>query len=316
MLSRTPSPGRDRSWDRALRGGACLAIAVACALRAAPAARAVSVTDASGAAVEIRSTNRIVSVSPSVTEILFALGAGDRVVGVDLTSARLPDAKQRTQVGYQRTLEAAGVLAVAPSLVVGTEDAGPPAVLDALRAANVAVLVLSNAATTDNARARILTLAELTDTRRAGDSLVAVLDRGLENAKQRAAAGDSLPRVLFLYTRGNTPPFLAGAHTPAEAIITLAGGVNAVTGFDGYRELTAEAVAAANPDVILLTDDAWTSLGGESGVRQQPGIELTPAAKNGRLLHYDAQYLLGFGPRLGAAASELEQALRAPPAKP
>jgi len=282
------------------------------ALFAAP----VTVKDATGARVTVADTRRIVSVNPAVTEALFALGVGSRVVGVDVSSASPPGARKVAQVGYQRALAAEGLLALAPSLVVGTEDAGPPAALDALRASRVPVLVLGAAPTVENARARIRTLALVANTKPRGDSLIDVMDRGLENAKQIASASGAKPRVLFLYTRGNTAALVSGGNTPADAIIALAGGVNAVTGFDGYRPLTAESMVAAAPDVVLIPDDALQALGGVDGLLAQPGLSLTPAGKERRVLHYESHYLLGFGPRLGDAASDLARALHPGAARP
>ena len=276
----------------------------------------VTVKDATGASVTVADTRRIVSVNPAVTEILFALGAGPRVVGVDASSLTPPEARSRAQVGYQRTLAAEGLLALSPSLVAGTQDAGPPSTLDALRSARVPVLMLAAAPTVTNARERVRTLAQVTNAKKRGDSVITAIDRGLEQARKRATESASKPRVLFLYTRGNTAALVSGANTPADAMIALAGGINAISGFDGYRPLTAEAVVAAAPDVILITDDALQALGDVDGLLQQPGLGLTPAGRARRVLHFESQYLLGFGPRLGQAATDLADALHPAPARP
>ena len=101
----------------------------------------------------------------------------------------------------------------------------------------------------------------------------------------------------------------AGAATAADAMITLAGGHNAVSGYENYRPLTAEAAVAAAPDVILTLDRGLASVGGVEKLLEQPGLSLTPAGKAKRVLAFDDLYLLGFGPRTGAALADLAKAL-------
>ena len=104
----------------------------------------------------------------------------------------------------------------------------------------------------------------------------------------------------------------AGTGTEAEAIIEMAGGRNAVSGFEGYKPLTDEAVIAAAPDVILMMDrgDSVVDLDTlRAELLALPAIASTPAGKEGRLIRMNGLYLLGFGPRTGKAALELHRAL-------
>lgn len=102
---------------------------------------------------------------------------------------------------------------------------------------------------------------------------------------------------------------VAGSGTSAEAMIELAGAENALTGIDGFKPLTAEAVVEAAPDVILMLTRGLDSVGGVDGMLEQPGIELTPAGENCRIVAMDDLLLLGFGPRLGTAVRALTEKL-------
>ena len=92
-------------------------------------------------------------------------------------------------------------------------------------------------------------------------------------------------------------------------MIELAGGENAVTGYEGYKPLTAEAAVTAAPDVLLFLSRGLESVGGYAGLAELPGLALTPAYQAGRVLALDDLYLLGFGPRVGQAVKDLTLAL-------
>ncbi len=289
---------------------------MAAASTAAPAPTAaasgpVTITDATGREVTINDTSRIVTVGGTVTEITFALGAGGQVVAVDTSSTYPPEATQLPKVGYQRQLAAEGVLALGPSLILTSTEAGPPEAIEQLQAAGVPVLIVPLEYTVDGTKRAIRMLAEALRRVERGNELIAQLDRDLAAAAQVAATLNPRPRVLFLYARGPNTVNAAGAKTSADEIIRLAGGQNAITDFEGFKPLTAEAAAAAAPDVLLLFESGLESLGGKEGLLRVPGVAQTPAGQNGRIIAMDGLYLLGFGPRLGAAARDLARELKA-----
>jgi iron complex transport system substrate-binding protein len=115
--------------------------------------------------------------------------------------------------------------------------------------------------------------------------------------------------VLFVYARGAGTLQVAGQETGAGTMIALAGGINAAQGFTGYRPLTAEAVVAAQPDVVLLTDRGLESIGGIDAVLAQPGVALTSAGTARRVVSLDDGMLLGFGPRTGDGVVALARLL-------
>jgi iron complex transport system substrate-binding protein len=252
-------------------------------------------------------SSRIVTVGGALTETVFALGAGDRLVGADTTSTFPEAALALPRVGYQRALSAEGVLSLRPTVVVATPDAGPPVVLAQLRSAGVAIVTLPGEPSVEAARARIRGVAEMLGRPDQGEALVQGLDRDLERARQGRSA--PAPRVLFVMHHGGATPVVSGTGTAAAAMISLAGGVNAVPGYRGYRPLSAESIVVAAPDVIVTTTATLNTLGGAEAMLRLPGIALTPAGRARRIVSLDALYLLGFGPRTGLAVLELSRGL-------
>ncbi|MBI3708831.1 MAG: ABC transporter substrate-binding protein [Proteobacteria bacterium] len=278
-------------------------LALVGAPHAAPAQHAS--VDAAGTTIVARDAARVVAVGGTLTEIVFALGAERHLVGVDSTSQFPAAAKALPQVGYMRTLSVEGVLSLRPTLVLLTEDAGPPAAVAQLRGAGVTMLVLPNSHDMPGIEARIRGVATALALPAPGAALAAQVRADLVALGQALAVVAQRPRVLFILAAGQGSTMVSGRDTAADAMIALAGGANAVTAYDGYRPMTAEAVIAAAPDVILLPSHSTTTLGGLDSVRRLPGVATTPAARNGRIAEMDSLALLGFGPRTAQTARGL-----------
>jgi len=260
-------------------------------------------------ATPARAAERIVSVGGTVTEIVYALGAGDALVGADTSSVYPPEAEKLPKVGYQRTLSAEGVLSLSPTLILITPESGPPAAIEQLRGTGARVVPIPTGTDVEAARAAIRAVATTLDRQARGEDLVKALEADVEQARALAAASSSHPRVLFVYARGAGMAMVSGKGTAADEMIRLAGAVNAVNDYEGFRPLTAEGVVAAAPDVVLVPSRGLDSLGGKAGLLAQPGMSLTPAARAERVVAMDDLYLLGFGPRTGQALADLARAL-------
>ncbi|WP_233993914.1 heme/hemin ABC transporter substrate-binding protein [Salinibacter altiplanensis] len=254
-------------------------------------------------------TSRIVTLGGSVTEIVYALGAGSHVVGVDASSLYPEAATEKPSVGYFRRLPAEGVLSLDPSLVLALEGTGPPTVLDQLRSAGVRTELIENEPTVEGTTRKIRRIAGLLGREAQADSLIQEMEAALAEARSLRRRATSSPRVLFIYARGSGTMNVAGTGTSAEAMIELAGAKNAVSGFEGFKPMSAEAVASAEPEVILMLTRGLESIGGVDGLLEQPGITLTPAGENQRIVAMDDLLLLGFGPRLGTAVKQLTEKL-------
>ncbi|MEM1059750.1 MAG: hemin ABC transporter substrate-binding protein [Verrucomicrobiota bacterium] len=254
-------------------------------------------------------SERIVSLGGSITEILYLLDEDDALVGVDTTSIYPPETGELPKVGYLRQLSAEGVLSLNPTMVIGSDDAGPPHVVDQLRQAGLNIVLLPNEKSPESLAATVKGVAEAVGKQEQAKPLLARLEKEWAAVKASADAKPAKPKVLFIYARAGGILSVSGTGTAADAVIALIGGQNAVTGYQGYKPLTAEAVVEASPDVILLSESGLESQGGLEGLLQIPGISLTPAGRDQRVLTASQLPLLGFGPRTPAALAELARAL-------
>jgi iron complex transport system substrate-binding protein len=121
-------------------------------------------------------------------------------------------------------------------------------------------------------------------------------------------AGKPKPRVLIVYLRPGIT-MMMGEDSNAAAMVQLARGEYAIPGLAGYKDLNAEAVVAAQPDVILCYEEGLEAFGGKQALLERPGIRETPAGKNQRVIAMDDVLLAGFGPRTGEAALKLFRTL-------
>lgn len=267
-----------------------------------------AITCAKGSeATSSHGVQRIISVGGPVTEIIFALGKGDQIVGVDTSSVFPAEVSKLPQVGYQRTLAAESILALAPDLVIASADAGPPAALEQLRAAGVRVDLIPTASTIDEAAARIESIGVSLRASPAAIRLAAQVRADAKQARDRCCAGEGrrVPKAVVVYARGAGTVMLAGTGTPAAAMLELAGARNAIAGFSGFKPISAEALVDAAPDVIVIPSRGLASIGGEAGLLGVPGVADTPAGRARRIVALDDLLLLGFGPRLPSAIDEL-----------
>jgi len=251
---------------------------------------------------------RIVSIGGSLTEIIFALQAQAQLVGVDTTSDFPSAAQKLPNVGYTRTLSAEGILALAPSMIIATEDAGPPAVIAQLSAAGIPVHVLRANHRFEGLLERVYRVGELTGHTQEAKQLTQTLWDDWQKT-QVNLIDHKKRRVLFILSHNANQMMVAGKNTSAHAVLEYAGACNAMTEFNGYKPLTPEALVAAQPDIILMTESGLSAIGGMKGLLNAPGVAQTPAGRQRRILAFDTMYLLGFGPRLPAAVKALNNAI-------
>ncbi len=261
------------------------------------------------AAAHADAPKKIVSVGGALTETIYALGAGDLVVGSDTTSYYPPAAASTPKVGYQRALSAEGILSLSPDIVILSEESGPPNVLEQLKSAGVTMLVLDAGRSIGDVKENIKILSETLDKQKEGDSLIAGISKAEADLKVAVAAGKAERSVIFILQHSGGAPMVAGSKTAADSIIKLAGAKNAVTGYEGYKPLSPEAATSLAPEILLVTTQGLEQSGGKASLLAAPGVSLTPAAKNGRIVAMDALLLLGFGPRTAEAALELNRQL-------
>jgi iron complex transport system substrate-binding protein len=257
------------------------------------------------AAAQAQVPARVVAVGGAVTEIVYALGAGERLVAVDSTSVYPAAALKLPKVGYMRTLSSEGVLAMNPQAVIATAEAGPKAAIAQIQSTGVPVTTVPSDHSFDTVRVRVRKVASALGLEARGDALEQRIVAQWSEAERAVAGHATRPRVLFLLAHTGNSAMVAGEDTAADAMIRYAGARNAFAGVQGYKPLTAEAAIAAAPDVVLITTEGLETIGGADRLWSRPGLALTPAGKAKRVVALDALYLLGFGPRLPQAVKDL-----------
>ena len=265
--------------------------------------------DFNGRVVLVEDTSRIVSLGGAVTEIVFALGFGEKVVGVDASSSYPEAVNDIAKVSYHRRLSAEGIISLAPTLIIATTEAGPPEVIQQLRSAGVTILILPHEPTVECTIEKIQIIGSALNKEKEAAEIIGQINKDLNQVKSLNKKQINKQKVIFIYARGQGNLMVAGKETAANTMVELAGAVNAVQGYEGYKPLTAEAVVAAAPDVILLMDSGLLSIGGAEKIWSIPGISLTPAGKSKRYQAIDGLRFLGFGPRVTQAALELNRLL-------
>jgi iron complex transport system substrate-binding protein len=258
-------------------------------------------------------SSRVVVLNGDLTEVVYALGFGKRVVGVD-TSATYPEAAIRQpKIGYQRALAAEPILALNPTLILGSTTAGPPSVIEQLRAVGKDVRIFPAAAKLSDIGPKIRrvgkALGGVARTRAA--KLADKAELRIRRAKQSIDRKKRKPRVVFLYLRGQQVQQIGGKGSGADAMIAAAGGVDVgrEAGIQFFRPLSPEALVGLKPDYIVTLSASLQSVGGVNGLLEIPGIAQTPAGRKRRVLAFDDQQFLGLGPRAPQALKALIKGL-------
>ncbi|MFB7633928.1 hemin ABC transporter substrate-binding protein [Streptomyces sp. NPDC056149] len=267
---------------------------------------------ADGHEVTVRKADRIVPLTGSLSEIVYSLGLGDRVVARDITTT-FEQAERLPVVTRAHDVSAENVLSLKPDVVLADTTTGPAEALGQIRDAGIPLVVLEPAKRLSDVGKRIDAVAAALGVTPAGTALkqrteqrLAAVERKIPGEKTH---GGDRPRVAFLYLRGSASVYLlGGAGSGADSLIEAAGGVDAgkESGLTkDFTPITSEALAKAAPDVILVMTKGLESVGGIDGLEEIPGVAETPAGMNRRVASVDDGVLLNFGPRTDQVLASL-----------
>lgn len=261
------------------------------------------------------SAQRIVSIGGSVTEIVFALGQQDRLIARDRTSSFPAQALDLPDVGYIRALSPESVLSVSPDLLLTLEGAGPPEAMQVLQSANVNIATIPDRYDAKGVIDKILAVGKALETEAAAKILAGDVKAQLDGAVAQANASPvgNRPRVLFILSAQGGRIMAAGRNSSAAGIIEMAGGDNAMQGFEGYKPVTNEALISAAPDVVLMMDRSGNHAISDEDLFAIHALSVTPAGRDKRIVRMNGLHLLGFGPRTASAVTELSTALHKAP---
>ncbi len=268
----------------------------------------VTVASADGRKVTVGSADRIVPLSGSLSEIVFTLGLGDRVVARDVT-ATFEQAADLPVVTRAHDVSAESVLSLRPTLVLAESTTGPAEAVAQIRDAGVPLVVVPPAQDLGDIGPRIDDVAAALGVPAAGTELRERTDRRLDAVRKKIPAHADRPRVAFLYLRGSAAVYLlGGAASGASSLLEAAGAVDAgkESGLTkDFTPVTSEALAAAAPDALLVMTKGLQSVGGVDGLVKIPGVAETPAGADRRIVSVDDSVLLTYGPRTDQVLASL-----------
>lgn len=254
---------------------------------------------------ESREYSRIVSIGGSLTEIIYALGEEKRLIARDTTSIFPREAFSLPDVGYIRQLSPEGVLSVDPDLILALEGSGPPETIDTLKAANVPIIMIPEGYTDAKIREKILAVGKAIKAEQKAETLANKTADELAAISEQVASLNTKKKVLFVLSLQGGKLLASGRNTAADGIIELAGGENIISSFEGYRQISDEAVISGQPDVILMMKQRGNHGNSDEEVLSHPAFATTPAGREKNLVRMDGLFMLGFGPRTADAVAEL-----------
>ena len=239
---------------------------------------------------------RLVSIGPSITAFLFALGAGPRVIGVDDFSDEPAEAATREHVGGIK-VNFEKVVALKPDLVFSVKFSD--GTIEKLQAASLNVLVVDPQSVSDVAKtATLLGKAVGAD----GEALARSIQQRVDAVKAKTANVANRPRVYHEIDASDPAKiFTVGPGSYINDLIEIAGGANiAARAASAYPQLSAEEILKTDPEIIVLAADAYSPKPGDVAARQ--GWSIIAAVKNNRILTIDPNLINRPGPRVGEAA--------------
>jgi iron complex transport system substrate-binding protein len=259
----------------------------------------------------IAGQTRVVSVGGDVTEIIYALGEEGRLVGRDSTSVYPQAALKIPDVGYMRQLSPEGIMATNPGVIIAVEGSGPPEALAVLQNAAIPMETVPERYDGDGIIAKIERVGTILGVETRAQALAAQVRAELDAAHAAIAAQPDAgrKRVLFILSMQGGKIMAAGTGTAADAIVGMAGAINATAGFKGYKPVTDEAIIEAKPDVVLMMTRGGSHGATDEDIFRQPALALTPAAETRSVIRMDGLHLLGFGPRTASAVRDLNAAI-------
>lgn len=253
--------------------------------------------------------SRLVSIGGSLTEIIYALGEEGKLVARDQTATYPEEVAALPDVGYMRQLAPEGVLSVNPTALLVIDGSGPPEALEVLSSAGVEYQTVPEGYSAEGVLIKVRAVGQALGADDKAAALAETIAAEFAELADRTATVTSPKKVLFILSNQGGQIQASGTDTAANGIIGLAGAVNAITEFSGYKALSEEAITQAAPDAIVMMDRGGDHSATDADLLAHPAIALTPAGQNKAIYRLDGAYLLGFGPRTAAAANELADLL-------
>lgn len=267
--------------------------------------KSITLRDDSGYLLTLTKTPKtIISLTPGNTEILFALGLADRVIGVTTYCNYPPEAEKKPKVG-DLTPSVEKIVELGPDLVVAKGSLNGN-VIDDLRKMQVPVLCVEPESIDGVFRA-IRMIATATGVEAKGEKLISEIQLKIAAVQDKLKSLDPEKRVNVFVEVAADPLYTAGKKTYIDELVTLAGGINIADDIEGYQLYSSETVVEKNPEAILAVDSYYVN---KNVIKNRPGWNKIKAVQTERILYeLDSDLLNRPGPRVGLAVEKTAQAL-------
>ncbi len=257
------------------------------------------------AVASAQAQQRIVTAGSAASEIVCDLGFCDRIVATDRTSQYPESLTNRPSIGYRNNINAEGILAQNPDLVILEQGYVKAEVVQRLQASGRATLLLQQKRTFANTQDNIRQIARALDRSQAGEALIRRMQEEQKALRDLVQTSERRPKVLCVYARGQGNLQVGGSNSAFSGILELAGCRNAVPDIQGFKPLNAEALILADPDYILFFDSGLQSIGGVEGALDITGVRQTTAGRKEHIIAMNGLLLTNWGPRIFRGAGEL-----------
>ena len=261
-------------------------------------------------------TQRIVCIGQAYNEMIFALGAQQSLVGVDLSSTFPPEIKKLMNVGYHRALSAEGILSLHPTLVIDDGNIGPENVVRQLEQLNVPMKRFhARNDSIEGTKALLREMGVFFHKEQRAEELCRRLDAGMADAAAQVKRYQNRPRVAIIHFGRASNVYLivgnggGGDAGSAGKMVEWAGGQPAIQKAGMQRMVSPELIAQSNPEVILITEFGFDRLGSVEQVKTLPGVAETDAAKHNRIYRIPEHDLMYFGPDTGQNVVKLARVI-------
>ncbi|MGN2616708.1 ABC transporter substrate-binding protein [Aliivibrio fischeri] len=249
---------------------------------------------------------RIISAGSAVTELIYALGAEDSLVAVDVTS-KMPQTQSLPKIGYHRQLSTEGLLALQPTQIIGSDEMGPQSTLDLLSQSNVKVNIVNTTPTVQGLLNRIDEIASITQHQSQAEAIKDQVNKKIALLNSNIPSKAEQKKVIYLLLHEGRAPYVAGSDTTMDELIHLAGANNpASSSISSFKPISMEAMISMQPDVVLVSNRSIKKLKGiDKIIESIPTLTSTPAGINKQIIGIDGSALVG-----GLGLATLDEAAR------
>jgi len=267
----------------------------------------VTLKDAFGEMVRVeRKPRRIVSLAPTVTEILYSIGAGDRVVAAAEPADYPPEAVKLPRVGKWFTPSAEKTLAAEPDLAVGSRG-NPPDFVAALKKSDFPIFTI-DPTTLDGIFSSIRDIGAITGAKQGAEKVISRMKERLGAVRSRIGEVPTSRRPTAFMVVSVNPLWTAGAETFQDDAIRAAGARNAAANLKGFRPFSTESLLAADPTFLLLSTMQGDPYQMKRDILTDPVLKRLTAVQDGRAIVLEANHIMRPGPRIVEAVEAMARA--------